>query len=99
MLLHPSVDEGFGLPPLEAMAMGVPTVVSSAGSLPEVVGDSAVLVDPHDADGWASAITAVAADSEQRTRLIATGRARAANFTWQQAADKTIAVHQDCLRP
>jgi alpha-1,3-rhamnosyl/mannosyltransferase len=96
-LLHPSVDEGFGMTPVEAMAMGVPCAVSSAGSIPDVVGDSALLIDPHDVNGWADAITALFDDDGLRSSLVDKGRATAATFTWQRVAKETMALHRECL--
>jgi glycosyltransferase involved in cell wall biosynthesis len=86
MLVLPSWHEGFGLPALEAMALGVPVVASSRGALPEVVGDAGVLVSPDDARGLAAAIEALLASPERRAQLSAAGMARAATFTWDAAA-------------
>ena len=96
-LVHPAVDEGFGLPPLEAMAAGTPVVAARAGSIPEVVGDAAILVDPLDAAAWTEAIDLVAADGERRAAMAAAGRARAAGFTWQRVAEQTVAVHRSAV--
>lgn len=93
-LVHPSVAEGFGMPPLEAMALGVPALASRAGSLPEVCGPAAVLLDPHDAGAWAEAIAAVGADPDHRAALVAAGLAHSAPFTWAATAAATHAVHQ-----
>lgn len=97
-LVHPAVDEGFGLPPLEAMAGGTPVIAARAGSIPEVVGDAAWLVDPLDAGAWTEAIDVVAADGDRRVAMAAAGRARAAAFTWERVAEKTVAVHRSALR-
>jgi glycosyltransferase involved in cell wall biosynthesis len=77
----PSFDEGFGLPPLEAMASGCPVVSSNAASLPEVCGDACQLVDPHDARGFATALDAVIRDGALRERMRAAGLARAGTLT------------------
>ena len=82
----PSRYEGFGLPCLEAMACGVPVVAASAGALPELVGDAALLVDPDDAGAFAEALLAAASDEGVRSRLVAAGRRRAASFTWSRTA-------------
>ena len=82
-LVFPSLYEGFGLPPVEAMACGCPVAASSAGSLPEVVGDAAVLFDPHDpASIAAGALEALARADDLRAR----GLAHAARFTWEATA-------------
>ena len=86
LLAYPSVYEGFGFPPLEAMAAGVPVVATSAGAVPEVVGDAGVLVPPGDVDALAAALTAVLDDSDLRRQLVERGRERAAGFTWELCA-------------
>jgi glycosyltransferase involved in cell wall biosynthesis len=96
-LVHPSRDEGFGLTPLEAMAAGVPAVVSDAGALPEVVGDAAVVVAVDDVEGWARAIRRLRTDGLHREDLVRRGRQRAAAFTWAAAAERTLEVYRECL--
>lgn len=97
-LVHPSLGEGFGLTPLEAMAAGTPVVVAGAGSLPWVVGDAGVVVGaPTDGDAWAGAIAALLADDERRAALVDAGRSRAATFTWASAARATLAVYGEVL--
>jgi alpha-1,3-rhamnosyl/mannosyltransferase len=94
-LLYPSRAEGFGLPPLEAMACGTPVVAAAAGSLPEVLGDAAPLVDPDDVDGLAAAIADVLADpAPWRAR----GLTRAARFTWAACAEATVAAYHAAVR-
>lgn len=94
VLAYPSRYEGFGLPPLEAMSVGVPVVASTAGAVPEVVGDAALLVEPGDADGLAQALTRVVGDAELRAHLVAHGRQRATAFTWDRAADGIVALYE-----
>jgi glycosyltransferase involved in cell wall biosynthesis len=91
-LVFPSLLEGFGLPVLEAMACGVPVIVSRASSLPEVAGDAALYVDPRRPEEIAAAIVRLAGDRELATRLAAAGRERAARFRWEDAAAATAAV-------
>ncbi len=94
-LCHPAWYEGFGLPPLEAMACGTPVVVSDRASLPEVVGDAGLLVDPADPDAWTAALERVLNDEELRDDLRRRGRARAQSFSWTRTAQETWRVLQD----
>ncbi len=89
-LVFPSRFEGFGLPPLEAMQCETPVVSSDAASLPEVVGDGGLLVDPSDAPAWADAITRVCQDEALRGDLIARGRVQVERFSWERAARETL---------
>ena len=91
-LTLPSLYEGFGLPALEAMACGTPVLASTGSSLPEVVGDAGVLVNPLDVDAIASALVRLASDSALRAELGARGVERAAAFTWDRAARETLSV-------
>ena len=86
VLVLPSFHEGFGLPVLEAMALGVPVIVSDRGALPEVAGDAGLVVDPDDPRDLAAAIRAVLDDHERSASMRARGLARAATFTWDAAA-------------
>lgn len=86
VLVLPSLDEGFGLPVLEAMSAGVPVVASNRGSLPEVVGSAGTLIDPNDVEGLASALVRLLSDDEAAARAGAAGLARARAFSWTAAA-------------
>lgn len=90
----PSFYEGFGLPPLEAMASGTPVVVSNVSSLPEVVGDAGLLLDPNDVEGWTVALHRVLTDPVLRNELSAKGLKRAAKFSWERAARETLDVYK-----
>ncbi|HEY3342878.1 MAG TPA: glycosyltransferase family 1 protein [Anaerolineae bacterium] len=93
----PSLYEGFGLPPLEALACGVPVVTSNASSLPEVVGDAGLMVDPLDVQGLAAALGRALTDLDWRAEAIARGTQRAAQFTWQRAAQQLLDVYEQVL--
>ncbi len=97
LFVYPSIFEGFGLPVLEAMACGTPTVTSTVSSLPEVAGDAALLVNPHDTDALADAIYRVLTDPVVADRLRRAGPRQAAHFSWARTASATAAVYRDVL--
>ncbi|HLI71430.1 MAG TPA: glycosyltransferase family 1 protein [Ktedonobacteraceae bacterium] len=90
----PSFFEGFGVPPLEAMACGAPVITSNTSSLPEVVGDAALTVDPHNIDALAQAITRLIGDENLREELRQKGYARAQLYTWPKSAQKMLDTYQ-----
>lgn len=94
-LAYPSLFEGFGLPPLEAMACGVPVITSSTSSLPEVVGDAALLVNPYDEDEIVKALVRITNDAELRKTLRARGLERVKQFTWRSSAERTLALYRE----
>jgi glycosyltransferase involved in cell wall biosynthesis len=93
-VVYPSVYEGFGLPVLEAMACGTPVIASRAASIPEVVGDAGLLLDPGDGAAWAEAIVNVVNDEKRRTEMRDRGLARAAQFTWERTARMTLDAYR-----
>ena len=97
LFVFPALYEGFGLPPLESMACGVPVVCSNAASLPEVAGDAAVLVPPRDAAATAAAIRRLLDDEGERRELVARGLLRAKRFTWTATVRATLAAYRDAL--
>jgi glycosyltransferase involved in cell wall biosynthesis len=92
IFVFPSIYEGFGLPPLEAMACGCPVICSNTSSLPEVVGNAGVLVSPFDVDGLADAIGELIADPDRREYLGQLGQARSREFTWDASARRLLDV-------
>lgn len=95
--VFPSFYEGFGLTPLEAMSCGAPVICSNASSMPEVVGDAAILVDPADAAALSRAMGALLEDANLRRGLSEAGPRRAASFTWEETARRTLAVYDEVL--
>jgi glycosyltransferase involved in cell wall biosynthesis len=93
----PSLYEGFGLPPLEAMACGTPVVTSNVSSLPEIAGGAAILVDPYDTDAIAEGIARAVTDEPLRQQLSARGLARARDFSWAQSVAATHHIYMDVL--
>jgi glycosyltransferase involved in cell wall biosynthesis len=96
-LTLPSYYEGFGLPPLEAMACGTPVVVSNRSSLPEVVGDAGLLIDPDSPEDLSKALAQILDDSQLRASLRQRGLVRASEFSWARAARQTMAVYEQVL--
>jgi glycosyltransferase involved in cell wall biosynthesis len=97
LFVFPSRYEGFGLPPLEAMACGTPVIASTASSLPEVVGDAGLLVEPDDVDGLAEAMARLLGDADLRAELRTRGLARAATYSWRRTAAETARVYWTVL--
>lgn len=95
--VFPSLYEGFGLPPLEAMACGVPVIASRTSSLPEVVGDAGFLIEPRDVEAISAALYRVLEDRVLAAALSRKGVARAASFTWERTAEETLAVYRHAL--
>jgi glycosyltransferase involved in cell wall biosynthesis len=96
VLAYPSIYEGFGFPPLQALALGTPVVATAAGALPEVLGDAADLVPPGDTDALAAALSKVLA-SQDAPVAVQRRKARASLFTWEKCADGLAQLYDDCL--
>lgn len=98
MFVYPSLYEGFGLPPLEAMASGAPVIASDVSSIPEVVGDASIRIDPQDPDSLASAMTRLIEEPDLRRQLRNRGFERAALFSWPRCAEMTLEIYDRVAR-
>lgn len=94
LFAFPSLYEGFGLPLLEAMACGTPVIASNTSSLPEVVGEAGMLVNPYDVEGWTLAMKRVLSDENLQAKMISTGMDRAKLFSWKRTAQATLAIFE-----
>jgi glycosyltransferase involved in cell wall biosynthesis len=97
VLIFPSLYEGFGLPPLESMASGVPVAMSRAASLPEVGGDAAIYFDPYDVEGMCDALGQLISDGLLRSQCIQRGLKRARGFTWRRCAVSTLELYEQFI--
>ena len=97
MFVYPSFYEGFGLPPLEAMQCGVPVITSNTSSLPEVVGDAGIMVDPQDADELCQAILKIYNSAEVREKMSHDSLAQALKFSWGKCAEQTIYAYKAAI--
>jgi len=95
--VYPSLYEGFGLPPLEAMQCGTPVITSNTSSLPEVVGEAGIMVDPRDADALSAAMLRLYRDGALRAELARRSLERAARFSWERTAEQTVAAYHSAL--
>ena len=95
VLAFPSLYEGFGHPPLEAMGAGVPVVAADTGSLPEALGDAALLVDPHDDDALAGAIELILGDERVRSGLIARGYEQVERYSWDECYRNMLDLYRE----
>jgi glycosyltransferase involved in cell wall biosynthesis len=91
----PSIYEGFGFPPLEAMACGCPVIVSDRGSLPEIVGDAALLIDPTDTDSLVGALRSILENPTLARCLVEKGLGRTKEFSWKTTASKTLDLYRE----
>jgi len=94
-LVFPSIYEGFGFPPLEAMACGCPVITSDSSSLPEVVGEAAIKISSRDVEGLATALEKILTKRQLREELITKGVKQAAKFSWEQTAEKTLRIYEE----
>lgn len=97
MLLYPSLEEGFGIPPLEAMACGTPVIASNAGALPETCGDCAILLDPLDKPAWAATIAELFTNAARRVQLRNAGYKHVQVFTWERHAQTLLRTYREAL--
>jgi glycosyltransferase involved in cell wall biosynthesis len=98
LFVYPSLYEGFGLPPLEAMACGAPVIASNIASVKEAVGEAARLIDPKSVDALAHTIVALLEDDHERQRLSSAGLQRAAEFSWERTARSIREVYEEARR-
>ena len=98
IFLYPSSYEGFGIPPLEAMACGVPVITSNATSIPEVVGDAAILINPKNGEELKSALMKLLNEENQRATLIARGLEQARKFSWTKMAEETLMIYESVYK-
>lgn len=98
IFVYPSLYEGFGLPPLEAMACGVPVLTSNTTSIPEVVGDAAILIDPADGDQFKKALLGLLGSESLRTQLVGRGFEQVRKFSWRRMAEQTLQIYESVYR-
>jgi len=97
LFVYPSLYEGFGLPPLEAMACGVPVITSNTSSLPEVVGNAGIMVEPHDINSLSETMASVLKDKELKHRMSRDGLKRAKMFTWEKMVSEVLKIYNEIL--
>ncbi|MGI8825176.1 MAG: glycosyltransferase family 4 protein [Chloroflexota bacterium] len=97
-LVHPALYEGFGLTPLEAMVQGTPVIAAATSSVPEVVGNAAILVEPESIEAWIEALERLLGSAEERERLSRLGLERVKSFSWRRCAEQTIQAYREALR-
>jgi glycosyltransferase involved in cell wall biosynthesis len=97
-LVYPSLHEGFGIPPLEAMACGSIPVTANTTSLPEVVGDGGIMLDPMDEDAWTDCLIKLSRPFPERGKLLESGRQRAGQFTWAESVRQHLTIYKNLSR-
>ncbi len=95
--IYPSMFEGFGLPVLEGMQFGTPTLTSNSTSIPEVAGNAAILLDPEDTEAWAQAMFRLSTNIGERDQLSTAALAQAERFKWEQSAAELLQLYKDAL--
>jgi glycosyltransferase involved in cell wall biosynthesis len=98
LLAYPSLYEGFGLPPLEAMACGCPVVTANTSSLPEVVGEAGIMVNPYDTSSLVQAMRRVLTDDKLRNNMVSKGLEQSKKFSWEKTAELTLQVYNKVAR-
>jgi glycosyltransferase involved in cell wall biosynthesis len=98
VFVYPSLYEGFGLPPLEAMQCGTPVVTSNVSSIPEIVGDSCILADPYSTDSIAASILKLLLDEDEWHKYSLMGMEKSKEYSWQKTAVETLEVYEKCLK-
>jgi glycosyltransferase involved in cell wall biosynthesis len=97
LFVYPSLYEGFGIPPLEAMSMDCPVVCSNNSSIPEVVGDAAEYFDPNDTESIRKAMELVLNSTARQAELINKGQIRCTQFSWERCAEETLAIYRNLI--
>ena len=97
LFIYPSLYEGFGIPPLESMVCGTPVITSNTTSIPEIVGDAALQIDPNSQEELETAVYKLLIDSSLRNNLIQSGLARAKQFSWQRMAEETLDIYKSII--
>jgi glycosyltransferase involved in cell wall biosynthesis len=95
--LYPSLFEGFGLPVLEGMQMGAPTITSTTSSIPEVAGDAAILLDPKDTEAWAHSMLRLSQDPGERNARSEAGLKQSGRFEWRRSAEDLLGIYEEAM--
>ena len=96
LFVYPSLNEGFGFPPLEAMSLGCPVLASRVSSIPEVCGDAPFYYDPADRESFSYQLSHALSDEDERQRAIGRGKVVAASYSWDKCGEQTLSVYRNC---